>query len=130
VHLLRMFFSRWIQPLHQRVTEMWMYTGLSCPDRSFSEELSEVVINTRMHKVLDHETNLNHRADPNPLREGVISTRVSLLSSILVVCMILSCHRAHNLMQGLKGGRSKPRGVNLTKNAVKRAVNHARNEKL
>jgi hypothetical protein len=30
---------------------VWLYLGPSCPDRSSSEELSKVEINTRIHKV-------------------------------------------------------------------------------
>jgi hypothetical protein len=37
-----------------------------------------VGINIQIQKVLDHGANLNHRAAPAPLREGVASTRVSL----------------------------------------------------
>jgi hypothetical protein len=58
---------------------MWLYPRPSCLDCSFSEELSEAVINTWIHKVLDHGANLNPGAGPTPLREGVASTRVSLL---------------------------------------------------
>jgi hypothetical protein len=46
VHLLRTFFSHQIQLLYRWVTKMWLYPGPSCLDCSFSEELSEVEINT------------------------------------------------------------------------------------
>jgi hypothetical protein len=72
---------------------MWLYLGPSCPDRSLSEELSDVEINTRV----DHGANLNTGAGPAPLREGVASTRVSLFGSILATCTISSSHRAHDL---------------------------------
>jgi hypothetical protein len=80
---------------------MWLYPGPSCPDRSFAVELSETEINTRIHKVLDHETNLNPGAGPAPLRQGVASTRVSLFGSILAAYAISFSNRAHDLAQGL-----------------------------
>jgi hypothetical protein len=59
VHLLRTFFSHRIQLLRQQMTKIWLYPGPSCLNHSFSEELSEVEINTLIHKVLDHVANLN-----------------------------------------------------------------------
>jgi hypothetical protein len=38
---------------------MWLHPGPSDPDRSFPDELSEVEINTRILKVLNHGANLN-----------------------------------------------------------------------
>jgi hypothetical protein len=61
MHLLWTFFSHRIQSLLQWVTKMWLYPGSSCLDRFFIEELSEVEINTWIHKFLDHEANLNPR---------------------------------------------------------------------
>jgi hypothetical protein len=61
---------------------MWLYPRPSCPDHSFSEELSDVEINTRIHKVLDHGADLNPRAGPAPLGEGVASTQDSLFRSV------------------------------------------------
>jgi hypothetical protein len=48
-----------------------MYPGPSCPNRPFSKELDDVEINTGIHKVLAHGADLNPRANPAPLREGV-----------------------------------------------------------
>jgi hypothetical protein len=59
---------------------MWMYLGPSYPDRSFSEELGDAEINTRIHKVPAHGVDLNPGASPAPLREGVDNTRVSLFA--------------------------------------------------
>jgi hypothetical protein len=61
---------------------MWLYPGPSDPDRSFFEDLSIGEIKKQILKVLDHGTNLNLGAGPNPLIEGVISTRVSLFAWI------------------------------------------------
>jgi hypothetical protein len=77
MYLLQTFFSHRIQLLRQRVTKMWLYLVPICLDRSFSEELSMMEINTWIHKVLDHGANQNPRADHAPLRERVTSTRVS-----------------------------------------------------
>jgi hypothetical protein len=46
VHLLQTFFSRRVQPLCHRSTQIWMYPRLSCPDGPFSEKLGDVEINT------------------------------------------------------------------------------------
>jgi hypothetical protein len=45
---------------------MWLYSGPSCLNCSFFEELSEAEINTQIHKVLDHGANLNPEAGPTP----------------------------------------------------------------
>jgi hypothetical protein len=62
---------------------MWMYLGPSCLDRPFSDQLRDVEINTWIHKVLAHGADLNPRASPTPLREGVDNTRVSPFTSVL-----------------------------------------------
>jgi hypothetical protein len=85
------------QSLRQRVTKMWLYPGPSCFDHSLSEELSEAEMNTRIHNILDHGANLNPGAGPTALREGDTSTRVSLLPSVLAVCVISSSHHACDL---------------------------------
>jgi hypothetical protein len=82
---------------------MWLYSGLSFPNRSFSKELSTVDINTQIHKVLDHGANSDHGVGPAPLREGVASTRVSLLESISAAYAILSFHHTHGLCAGSWG---------------------------
>jgi hypothetical protein len=71
------------QPLHLWVMTMRMYSGPSCPDRSFSKELDETEINTRIHRVLALGDDLNLRASTAPLMEGVNNTWVSLLKHIL-----------------------------------------------
>jgi hypothetical protein len=105
---------------------MWLYPGPSCLNRSFPKELSTAWI----HKVLDHGANLNPGAGPTPLREGVASTRVSLFGSILAAYAFLSFHRAHGLVQGLRGTHSTSQGVNLPKDVARWEVNHAHNEKM
>jgi hypothetical protein len=77
VHHLWTFFSHRFQPLRQRATKMWLYPGPSCPDCPFFKELSNAEINTWIHRVLAYEADLNPRASPAPLREGVNSTMVS-----------------------------------------------------
>jgi hypothetical protein len=76
---------------------MWLYSGLSDPDRSSSEELSDKENNTQILKVLDHGANLNHGAGPTPLREWLASTRVSLFVSFLATYAISSSHCTRNL---------------------------------
>jgi hypothetical protein len=76
---MRTFFGHRIEPLQQRVIVTWLYPRPSDHDRSFSEELSNGEIDKWILKVLDHGANLNPGASPASLREGVASTRVSLL---------------------------------------------------
>jgi hypothetical protein len=95
---------------------MWMYSGPSCLNRSFSEELRVAEINTWVHNILYHGANLNLGASPSLLREVVASARASLLGSVLTVCMISSSHHTHDLIHDLGG-------------VVKRATNRAHNEK-
>jgi hypothetical protein len=103
-HLLRTFFSRRVQPLRQRVTQMWLYPRPSCPDHPFFEELGNAENNTRIYKVLAYGVGLNPVAGPTPLREGIDSTRVcplafafgnlihSLRSCPFVGCRVCSQH--------------------------------------
>jgi hypothetical protein len=63
---------------------MWLYPGPSCLDCSISEELSVAEIDTQIHMVLDHKANPNPGASPTTMREGVVSTRVSLFGYVLV----------------------------------------------
>jgi hypothetical protein len=53
---------------------MWMYPRPSSSDCPFSEELGDVEINTRIHRVLAPWVDSNSWAGPAPLREGVDST--------------------------------------------------------
>jgi hypothetical protein len=50
---------------------MWMYPRSSGPNRSFSEELDDMEINSQIHKVLPYGAILNLGTGPVPLREGV-----------------------------------------------------------
>jgi hypothetical protein len=130
MHLLQISFSHRIQSLRQRVIKMWLYSRKSCSDCSFSEELSDVNINTRIHKVLDHGADLNLGADPVPLGEGVASTRVSLFGSVFGSLHDFISHCARDFMQGLGYAHSVMRSVNLPENTAKREADRARNEKL
>jgi hypothetical protein len=68
MHLLRMFFNHWIQPLQRRWTKMWTYPRPSCLDCPSSEELSAAEVKARIHKVMDLGVQLNSGVDPIPLR--------------------------------------------------------------
>jgi hypothetical protein len=94
-------FGHRIQPLQQWVTKMWLCLGPSCPDRTFFEELSNAEINTRIFMVLDHGENLNPKASPTPLIEGVVITRVGLFGSIMAACVNSFSHHSCDLVQGL-----------------------------
>jgi hypothetical protein len=86
---------------------MWLYPGPSCLNRPSPEELSVAQVDSWIHKVLDLGVNLNPRADPVPLQEGVDSARVSTLGPISAAYVILSFHCTHGLEQGLGGGRGE-----------------------
>jgi hypothetical protein len=73
--LLRTFFSRRVQLLHQREMTMWMYLGPSCPDRPFSVDLADTDIHMQVRRVLAHWANLNLGSSLVPLTEGVDSPR-------------------------------------------------------
>jgi hypothetical protein len=101
-----------------------LYLGSSCPDRSFSEELSAAEIISHVHKVLDHGANPNPRANPVPLQEGVVSIRVSLFEPISMAYTLLSFHHAHGLVQGLGGVCSELRSAKLPEDAARRVNLH------
>jgi hypothetical protein len=63
---------------------MWMYPGLSCPNRSFSIELVGTEINTRIQVILVYGAKQNSSPNSVPLREGSVSPWVSLLKLIFV----------------------------------------------
>jgi hypothetical protein len=89
-----------------------------------------VEINTRMHKVLDHGANPNPEANPDPLREGVASTRFSLFGSVSAAYAILSFHHARGFVHDLGGTHSALRGVNMPEDTVRWEANHACNDKM
>jgi hypothetical protein len=77
---------------------MWLYLGPSCPDRPFSIELGDTVINTRIRGVLAHGADLNLGSGLIPLREVVDNLWVSSLGLsfgslcrflFLIVCIFL-----------------------------------------
>jgi hypothetical protein len=64
-------------------------SGPKCSDRPFSEELGDAEINTQIHRVLAHGVDMNPRAGPATLMEGIDSTRVTMFAhSPLVVYAI------------------------------------------
>jgi hypothetical protein len=132
VQLLQTFFSHRVQPLCQRVTIMWLYSGPSCPDSPFFVELGKAEINTCVHKVLSHRANLNPGAGPAPLMERVDSTRVSLRgSNFLAIPIVQSSHQARIFAQGLAYPHSMPQGgFTFPKDVSRQKVNRAHNEKL
>jgi hypothetical protein len=115
VHHLWTFFSRRFQPLCQRATKMWPYPGPSCPDCPFFKELSNAEINTWIHRVLAYEANLNPRAGPAPLREGVNSTMVSPVRIFLPACAIypiitlVSLRKVLGMLVARRGASTCPR---------------------
>jgi hypothetical protein len=63
---------------------MWTYPGPCCPDSSFSVELDDIEINSQNQGILVHGANQNSGHIPVPLREGVVSSWVTLLELIFV----------------------------------------------
>jgi hypothetical protein len=76
---------------------MWLYPGLSCPDRPSIEELSAAEVDSWVHKVLDLGVNLNPGAGPAPLQDGVARPRVSTLGPVSAAYVILTFHCARGL---------------------------------
>jgi hypothetical protein len=99
-------------------TAMWLYPGSSCYDHPFFEELGDVEINTRIHKVLAHGAEMNLGADPTSLREGVDSQAKSIRIHFSVIHAISSSHHAHVLAQGLRYACCMPQGVTLLEDAI------------
>jgi hypothetical protein len=80
--------------------------------------------------VLDHGANLNPRASPTPLREGNVSTRVDLFGSIMTAHVNSFSHHACDLVLGLEGACSMPRGISLPENTTKWVAIIPRTEKV
>jgi hypothetical protein len=76
------FISRRVQPLRWREVTMWRYSGPSCPDRSFSAELADAEVDTRVRRILALGVNRHSVSDPVPLRDGVVSPWVRSLGLI------------------------------------------------
>jgi hypothetical protein len=69
---------------------MSTYPRPSCPNHLFSDELGDMEINTRIHKVLAHGADLNPRVGPASLRKGVNNSWVSPLGPIFgCLCQLL-----------------------------------------
>jgi hypothetical protein len=80
VDLLWTFFSRQVQLLHQQEMTMSMYPGPSCPHNTFSEELGDTEVNTRVHRVHAYGAILNLGTSPVNLGEGFDSPWLSPLT--------------------------------------------------
>jgi hypothetical protein len=61
---------------------MWMYSGPSCPDCSFSVELVDAEVNTRVRRILALEVNRHSGFGLICLWDWVISPWVSSLGPI------------------------------------------------
>jgi hypothetical protein len=107
---------------------MWMYPGPSCPDRPVSEELGDTDIKTQIHRVLAHGADLNPRAGPAPLGEGVNSTRVSLFAFTIGSLCHMIFSRCSRLPVGSCIFSQCSTGVTLPEDEVGREANHAYNE--
>jgi hypothetical protein len=107
---------------------MGMYPRPGCPDRTSSKELSAVDVDAWIQKVLDLEVSPDPKVSPIPVRKGILSTKVSMLSPISVAFTILSFHCARNFAQGHGGSRGEPWDANLLEDAAKREVKHAPSE--
>jgi hypothetical protein len=112
VNLMQTFFSCQTQLLHQWAIRMWMYLGPSCPDYPFSEEFSDVEVNTQIHKALDHEDDLNPWASHAPMKEGVNVQHQSKSACIHLwqfvqfgfLIVLKSAHRVSHMLTARHGG--------------------------
>jgi hypothetical protein len=80
VDLLHTFVDRHVQPLRWREVTMWSYPGPSCPNHSFSAELVDEEVDTRVQRIL--VLRVNQHSSPVPLWDGVVSPLVSPLGLI------------------------------------------------
>jgi hypothetical protein len=69
--LLHTFIGRHIQPLRRRQVTMWRYPRPSCPDCSFSAELVDAEVDTRVQRILALGVNRYSSSSPVPLWDGV-----------------------------------------------------------
>jgi hypothetical protein len=88
----------------------WMYSGPSCLDHPFSEELGDTEINTQIRMVLAHGAILNLGTGPSSLREGVDSTWVSLLGHTLGYLCQFQFLSVFVFMRRVLGAFAAPRG--------------------
>jgi hypothetical protein len=107
---------------------MWTYSGPSCLDHPSSEELSVAEMEARIRKVLDLRVNMNPGSGPVPLWRGIASVRVGTLGPVSTTFMSIFFHYAHDLAQGLGGGRDKPRDVDSPSDATRWEARHASSE--
>jgi hypothetical protein len=69
---------------------MWMYQRPGYPNRSFSAELDNAEINSRIRGILVHRVDQDPGPSPIPLREGVASPWVGLLElTFICLCQFL-----------------------------------------
>jgi hypothetical protein len=71
--LLWTFVSHCIQPLRRWAVTMLMYPGPGCFDCSFSAELDNAEIDTKVRRILALEAHRNTGPSPFPLSEGIVS---------------------------------------------------------
>jgi hypothetical protein len=109
---------------------MWTYSGPSCLDHPSSKELSEAEMEARIRKVLDLRVNMNPSPGPVPLWRGIPSVRVGTLGPISTTFMIIFFHYAHDLAQGLGGGRDKPWDADSPSDATRWEARHASSEEM
>jgi hypothetical protein len=80
--VLRIFFSRGVQPLHGRVVIVQMHPTPSCPDSPFSVKSGCTEIDTGIRRVLAPRADWNLGSGTTPLRERVDNLWVSLLALV------------------------------------------------
>jgi hypothetical protein len=77
---------------------------------------------------LDLRVNLKPSPGPIPQQRRIARVGVSTSGPVSVAFTILSFHYTLNLAQGLGGGCSEPRDVDLSSNATRQEARHASHE--
>jgi hypothetical protein len=71
--LLRNFIDHRVQLVQWWEVRMWRYLGPNNPDRSFTTELADVEVDTRVRRILALRVNRHSGSGPVHLRDGVVS---------------------------------------------------------
>ena len=79
VRVFHTLYHRRVMPLAERAWPMWMYDGLSDPDRTSSEDLSDDEVWSRIGRVLQFRPKERFEGRPIPFNSSIMSRLVCSL---------------------------------------------------
>ena len=88
VRVFHTLYRRRVVPLAERVRPMWMYDGLSNPDRTLSEDLPDDEVWSRIGRVLQLKPRERVEGRPVPFNSSIVST---LVCSLLISPHVFLC---------------------------------------